>query len=125
MAPGNAVRLLTLADREFRQLTAARPVPPPSRKFKPIRLNVARLEQGWERKRAAAVRLAAVLLREDDATLQRRVCENEKSTKTYATAVDWLQREPAYMRKVAPLLDLAGSRVSSLLGRCAGQRAVT
>ena len=118
MPPGNPARLLKLADREFRQLTETRTTLSPTRKFKPIRLNAARFDQGWDRKRGAAVRLTAVLLREDDATLERRVCENEKTVKTYTTAADWLARESAYMRKVARLLDTAGGRLVAVLGRC-------
>jgi hypothetical protein len=48
----------------------------------------------------ALLGLTAVLLREDDTTLQRRVCENDKTVKTYATAADWLARESAYLRTV-------------------------
>ena len=64
------------------------------------------------------MRLTAVLLREDDSALGRRVCENEKTVKTYATAAEWLQRESAYLRKVARLVDTAGGRLSVVLGRC-------
>lgn len=118
MPPGNPTRLLKLADREFRQLTGKPATPEPNRKFKPIRINLARLDGGWERKRAAAVRLTGVLLREDDSTLERRVCENERSAKTYADAADWLQRESVYLRKIARLLDTAGGRLSAVLSRC-------
>lgn len=123
MPPGNPARLLKLADREFRQLTED-PAPQPStRKFKPIKLNAARFDTSWDRKRGAAVRLTAVLLREDDTALQQRVCENERTAKTYADAADWLQRESAYLRKIARLLDTAGGRLSVVLTRCNGSAA--
>ena len=118
MAPGNPTRLLKLADREFRQLTEDPAPQPSSRKFKPIKLNAARFDTSWDRKRGAAERLTAVLLREGDVTLQQRVCENERSMKTYSDAADWLQRESAYLRKMARLLDTAGGRLSAVLGRC-------
>jgi hypothetical protein len=118
MSPGNPARLLKLADREFRQLTGKPVTPEPSRKFKPICINLARLDSGWEKKRGAAMRLTAVLLREDDTALQQRVCENERTAKTYSDAADWLQRESAYLRKMARLLETAGGRVSVVLGRC-------
>ena len=118
MSPGNMPRLLTLADREFRQITGKPVAAPPSRKFKPMRLNAAKFDSSWDRKRGAAVRLTAVLLREDDSGLERRVCESERSVKTYSAAADWLQRESAYLRKVARLLDTAGGRLTSVLGRC-------
>ena len=118
MAPGNSAGLLRLVDREFRQITEARLTQPTTRKFRPILMNTSRLAPGWERKRAAAVRLTAVLQREDDATLERRVCENERTVKTYSSAADWLQRESAYLRKIARLLDTAGGRLTAVLGRC-------
>src|SRR5215472_5484610 len=120
MSPGKPTGLLRLADREIRQLTDARQAQPSAGKFKPIRMNPTKLAPGWERKRAAAVRLTAVLLREDDITLERRVCENERTVKTYTSAADWLQRESAYLRKVARLLDTAGGRLTSVLERCQG-----
>jgi hypothetical protein len=116
--PSGPMRLLHLADREFRQLTNKPVVIEPTGKFKPIKLNAARFDSGWDRKRGAAVRLTAVLLREDDTTLERRVCENDRSAKTYAEAVTWLQRESAHLRKVARLLDTAGSLLAAVLTRC-------
>lgn len=89
MPLGNPTRLLKLADREFRQLTEDRSATPPApRKFRPVRLNVARFDQSWDRKRGSAARLMAVLLREDDSALHQRVCESERSAKTYADAAD-------------------------------------
>jgi hypothetical protein len=125
MPPGNPTHLLKLADREFRQLTEERPRPISSRRFKPMKLNATRFDQSWDRKRGAAVRLTAVLLQEDDAALQRRVCENDKTVRTYTTAADWLALESAYLRKVARLLDTAGGPLSTVLGRCPGPRADT
>jgi hypothetical protein len=112
------VRLLTLADREFRQLTGKPFAVEPDKKFKPLKLNPARFGADWDRKRGAAVRLTPVLLREDDSALQARVCENDKTVKTYSNAAEWLQRESAYLRKVAKLLDTAGGRLSAVLTRC-------
>ncbi|HEX4243227.1 MAG TPA: hypothetical protein VHZ53_17585 [Steroidobacteraceae bacterium] len=109
---------MSLADREFRQITGTRATPEPTRKFKPIRLNLARFDSSWDRKRGAAARLMGVLLREDDATLERRVCESEKSAKTYAEAAEWMQRGSAYLRKMARLLDTAGDRVAAVVQRC-------
>jgi len=120
MPVGTSARLLHLADREFRQLTNKPVTIDPARKFKPGKLNVARFDNTWERKRGAAVRLTAVLLREDDSTLERRVCEDEVSAKTYADAVAWLRRESIHLRKVAKLLDTAGGRLTAVLTRCQG-----
>jgi hypothetical protein len=121
MPPGNGMRLLQLADREYRQLSDKPATISPARKFKAIKLNAARFDSGWDRsKRGAAVRLTAVLLRDDDTALERRVCENDRSAKTYAEAANWLQRESAYLRKVARLLDTAGVRLTAVPTRCAG-----
>jgi hypothetical protein len=123
MPPGNPTRLLTLADREFRQLTEDRSAAPPApRRFKPVRLNVTRFDQSWDRKRGSAARLMAVLLREDDSALHQRVCESDRAAKTYADAADWLQRESVYLRKVSRLLDTAAGRVEAVLERCAAQQ---
>lgn len=115
---GNRVQLLALADREFRQLTEKPQAPKAPKRFKPIQLNLGRFDSSWDRKRGAAVRLMSVLLREDDAELQRRVCESNKSARTYAEAASWLQRESAYLRKVARLLETAGGRVASVVTHC-------
>ena len=118
MSPINASRLLKLADREYQQLTGKPAAPEPRRKFKARKLNPARFDSAWDRKRGAAVRLTAVLLGEDDNALERRVCESDRSTKTYTEAADWLQRESAYLRKVARMLDTAGGRLTAVLSRC-------
>jgi hypothetical protein len=118
MSPGNRAQLLALANREFRELTNAKPKPEPNRKFKPIRLNPARFDQSWDRKRGAAVRMTSVLLRHDDVELENRVCENAKSAKTYADAADWLRRESEYLRGVARLVETASGRLSVVLTRC-------
>lgn len=117
MPSGNPSRLLALADREFRELTNKPLTIEPKRKFKPLKLNVARFDNSWERKRGAAV-----LLREDDSTLERRVCEIETSAKTSADAMAWLRREPTHLRKVAKLLNTAGGRLAAVLTRCQGAR---
>jgi hypothetical protein len=118
MPSGNPTRLLTLADREYRQLTDARTALPTTHKFKPIKLSAARFDQGWDRKRGAAMRFTSVLLREDDIALEKRVCADARSVKTYSSAADWLQRESAYLRRVARLLETAGGRLTAVLGRC-------
>ena len=120
MPTRNPVRLLTLADREFRQLTGKPVAVEPDKKFKPMKLNPARFGADWDRKRGAAVRLTAVLLREDDLALQARVCESDKTVKTYANAATWLRRESAHLRRVAGLLDTAGGRLAAVLTRCQG-----
>jgi hypothetical protein len=118
MAPGNPARLLRLVDREFRELTGEPDSTPPAPRFKALKINPARFDRTWDRKRGSAVRLMAVVLREDHEALKRRVCENEQTAKTYAGAAEWLQRESAHLRKIARLLDTAGGRLSAVVSRC-------
>jgi hypothetical protein len=125
MPPGNPVRLFKLAGREFHQLTGKPAAPESSRKFKPMRLDPEKFSGTWDRKRGSAARLMAVLLREDDAALERRVCEPDKTVRVYADAAEWLQRESAYLRKVARLLETAGTHVSAVLGRCGREDAAS
>lgn len=87
--------LLKLADREFRELTDRRPVPLPSRKFRPVKLNAAQFDQSWDRKRGAAARLTAVVLREDDAALERRVPLNRERSASFRARVEGLQLDAA------------------------------
>ncbi len=69
MPSGNPSRLRALAYRQFRELTNKPLTIEPTHKFNPVKLNVARFDNTWELKRGAAVRLTAVLLREDDSML--------------------------------------------------------
>ncbi len=118
MSPGNPARLLRLVDREFRELTGEPDSTPPPPRFKALKINPARFDRTWDRKRGSAVLLMAVVLREDHEALTRRVCENAETAKTYAGAADWLQRESAHLRKIARLLDTAGGRLAAVVSRC-------
>jgi hypothetical protein len=114
----NRTRLISLAAHEFQRTAESGRTVPAERNFKGLRINLAQFDDGWDRKRGAAVRLSAVLVQEDDTALERRVCENERATRTYADAATWLQRESAYLRKMARLLDTAGDRLAAVLTRC-------
>jgi hypothetical protein len=114
----NRLSLLSLADREYRQVTQKPQAPIAPKRFRPLRIDPAKFNTSWDRRRGAAVRLMTVLLRENDAELERRVCENEQSARTYVQAANWLQRESAYLRKMARLLETAGGRLASVVTRC-------
>src|ERR1700685_1004542 len=107
MSPGKPIRLLKLVEREFRDLTGEPQRAPPPPRFKGIRINPVRFDRTWDRMRGSAVRLMAVVLREDHEALTRRVCENAETAKNYASAAELLQRESAHLRKIARLLDTA------------------
>jgi hypothetical protein len=71
MPQGNPVRLLSLADREFRQLTGKPVVVASGAKFKAMKLNPARLDKDWDRKRGAAVRLTRTILKTESSVAAR------------------------------------------------------
>jgi hypothetical protein len=121
MPTGNRARLLSLATREFRRRTDAGQAIPISRNFKAMRLNLAKFDDTWDRKRGAAVRLTGVLLREDARTLLERVCADPQTAETYKGAAAWLQQEARYLRQVAGLLDTAVGRLEVVLLQCADQ----
>lgn len=114
----NRTRLLALSEREFRTQSEAPQPKPANTKFRALRLNITKFGDGWDRKRGAAARLMAVLLRESDAQLTERVCETSDSSKTYNGAADWLTREARYLRKVASMMDTAAGRLGVALQRC-------
>ena len=117
MSP-HTVRLITLAEREFRNLTDKHPAPPRPQRFKAMRLRLDRFDASWGRKRLSAVRLAGLLLRDDDVALEALVCGNEQSTRTYTGGVALLQREAAYLRRASRMLETAAGRLSVVLERC-------
>src|SRR5262245_5521798 len=114
----NPAKLLALSEREFRREAGAAPVKGAEKKFKGMKLQLSKFDVDSDRRRGAAIRMTSVLLREDDVTLEHRVCENEKATKTYAEAAEWLQREARNLRKMAGLMDTVVGRLGLVLGRC-------
>lgn len=113
-----AARLLILAEREFRTLTNKPLEPPRPRRFKALKIRLEKFNAGWDRRRGSMVRLAGVLLRDDDAALERRVCESEQSARTYGRGVELLEREARYLRRVSHMLERAAGRLSVTLERC-------
>ena len=118
MSPTRATSLLPLADREFQQILQKPVEVPRASKFKPIRLKLSTFDRSWDRKRGAAVRLRSIVLRDDDSALARRVCESDRTLQIYTSAAAWLQRESAYLRRMARLLDTNGGRLAAVLTRC-------
>jgi hypothetical protein len=118
IAPRIRSRLLSLADREFQSLIDSPARTPTPRRFRALKINLARFDRGWDRKRGAAVRLMGILLRQDAAELRNRVCTDAQTAKTYAGAVIWLQQEARYLRKMANMLDTAVGRLTVVLAQC-------
>jgi hypothetical protein len=113
------MRLLTLSDREYQRENNTAPAPQPAtKKFKAVRLNLARYDGSWDRKRGSAARLMAVLLRESDDQLTERVCQDAQACRTYRGAADWLAGEAQYLRKLAAMMETASSRLTVVLQRC-------
>jgi hypothetical protein len=119
IAPPVRTRLLALATREFRRTSDKGLAAPAPRTFKAMRLNLAKFDDAWDRKRGAAVRMTGVLLRENANTLLERVCADPQIAETYKGAAAWLQLEARYLRQVAGLLDTAVGRLDVVLTQCA------
>lgn len=114
----NRARLLALSSREFSKESAV-PVPvPANRKFRPVPLKLARYDASWDRKRGAAARMMAVVLRESDEQLTARVCASPQSSTTYRGAKEWLASEAQALRKHVRHLESATSRLMVVLQRC-------
>jgi len=115
------MRLMALSEREFQREHRAPPRVQPQRKFKPVNVNLSKLDTSWDRKRGAAARMMAIILREDDQTLQSRVSESASAVETYAEAAKWLQREAGYLEKTARMMNTAASRLNIVLARVQAQ----
>lgn len=118
MSVATRSRLLSLANQEFRRTAEAGRAVPVPRNFKGLRINISKFDEGWDRKRGAAVRLTGVLLQEDAGTLRDRVCSDPQTAKTYTGAVGWLQHEARYLRRMASMLDTAVGRLNVVLATC-------
>jgi hypothetical protein len=114
----NRMRLVALSEREFsRESQAPAPIQP-DRKFKPVKLSLARYDSTWDRRRGSAARMMAVLLRESDGELTERVCASSDSATTYRGAAEWLAGEARLLRKHVAHLESAAGRLSVVLHRC-------
>lgn len=114
MSPAHRIRLMALSEREFKR-EARTPAPiEPQRKFKPIKVNLAKLDSTWDRKRGAAVRMMAVVLRDDDASLTERVTSDGAA---YTEAASWLRRESTYLEKTSRMMNTAAARLAAALAR--------
>ena len=104
MAIGN--RLFALAEREFKANRAT----PVRQKFRGMKLKLSKLDEGWDHKRGAAVRMMGVVLRDSDTELYERVSASDQSVKTYSDAAAWLRREASLLGagSLAALATLAG-----------------
>jgi hypothetical protein len=120
----NRMRLMNLADHEFKRESSEPSAPVASgRSFRGWRLNIAKFDQSWDRKRGSAMRMTGVLLNEDSAALQARVCADERATDTYASAADWLAKEAQALRKTAKMHETVSSRLRAVIDRCRASRA--
>jgi hypothetical protein len=90
MPTNNRTRLIALTQREFERQVGEPVTLPTTKSFRPMKLKLARFDRSWDRRRGNAMRLTGVLLNEGDTDMQRRVCENGATAKTYASAVSWL-----------------------------------
>jgi hypothetical protein len=112
--PGKIGRLLALSDAEF---SRRRKQPTKLKTFKARPIDVRTFDRAWERYRGAAVRVMAVVLREDSDSLYAKVTSDAKTMATFTDAIGWLQKEAELLRKTAERHELAASRLKSTICR--------
>lgn len=117
MSPANRMRLMALSEREFQREYRAPTQVQPQRKFKSIQVNLSKLDGSWDRKRGAAARFMAIILRNDDEALRHRITESETTIDTYSEGAKWLRREATYLEKTARMMNTAAGRISTVLAR--------
>lgn len=119
MPTNSRSRLVAIARREFEQRASKPSEIPAAKRFRSVKLQLAKFDPTWDRKRGEAMRLTGVLLSEGDDAMQARVCETSATAKTYAVAVSWLSREAEHLRKCSKLHEMAVARLTAVLARCA------
>lgn len=122
MSPEKRIQLMALVEREFRRESRVPQQVKPERKFKSVKMSLARFNTGWDRKRGSAARLMAVVLRDDDQSLAQRVGENEATMKAYSDAAKWLRRESVYLEKTSRAMSSAAGRLDVVLARLAAEK---
>lgn len=120
--PINATRLMKISRREYEREIEQPAQPPLRTTFKGARIRLARFDRTWDLKRGSAARLMSVLLSEDSAALQARVCESERATQDYEGAVEWFAREAQTLRRTATMHDTVSSRLRAVIERCRTSR---
>lgn len=108
-----ANRLVALSKKEFEHSRAS----PGRQKFRGMKLDVGKFDESWARRREHAIKLMAVVLRDDDKALLDRIGASEQTVKAYGDAVGWFHREAGVLRKTANMLDLASSRLTTVIER--------
>ena len=112
--PSKLGRLLALSDAEFRR---KRTQPAKVKAFKAKPIDVRTFDGEWERHRGAAVRMMAVVMREDSEGLFSKVSVDPQTAGTFAEAICWLTKEAELLRKTASRHDLAAARLMSAVCR--------
>jgi hypothetical protein len=112
--PSKLGRLLALSDSEFKR---RRTQLPKLKKFKAKPIDVRKFDGEWQRERGAAVKLMAVVLREDSDGLFAKVSATPETAATFADAIAWLLKEGELLRKTAERHDTAAARLKSAVCR--------
>ena len=119
MPPSNRAALASLVHQEFRRLSSDPAPQPPAATFRSKRIALSKFDSGWDGRRGNAIRLAAVLLNHDDSQLQDRICGDAGGTEAYRSAITWLSREAAHLRKCQQMHETAVARLRAIIARCA------
>ena len=115
MTISNRSRLVALSEKLFRSEYRAKRAAPAKRRFKPMNVSLAKYDDAWDRRRGAAVRMSAVLLRDGYDALVGRIGDDPASVRTFADVAQWLAREADMLRRTARLHEIAASRVGAIL----------
>lgn len=113
MTNSKLARLLALSDSEYRRTRGT----PTRQRFKALKVNLSNLDTDWERQRGAAVRLAGTVLSDDSETLLQKISASPEMAATFSDALGWLRKEATVLRKTAGRLDVAVTRLSSVMAR--------
>lgn len=106
-------RLMSLSDAEYTRKRTT----PTRQRFKPVKVDLLKLNPEWDRERGAAARMTAVILGHDSDSLLQTVSADAETAATFADAVAWLEKEARTLRKIAGRHEVAVTRLTSALCR--------
>lgn len=114
MTQTRMARLLAFSDAEFGLNRTATPVRP---RFKARKVNLTALDTDWDRRRGAAARMMAIVLRDDSESLLAKMEADPVKAESFSDAAAWLRKEATLLRKTAGRMDLAVARLTAVIAR--------
>lgn len=118
MVSSKIARLVALTESQFTRGRTA----PKRKNFKPLNVNATKLGPDWARERSAAARMMAIVVGDDSESLLLRVSADPETAATFESAIDWLDGEASYLRKLANRHETAASRIRAVIARYKEQK---